>query len=271
MNAKTIGFIGAGNMANALIKGLIKSGSCRADQITASDNDSNKLRMLSDSYGLITFKSNKALIKKSDIIILSVKPQIIRTVLEELREEIRDDHLVISIAAGIPVRMILSIIGRDVPVIRVMPNTPALIQKGVSALAPADMATEQDINSAREIFNSVGSTVIINEDMMDAVTALSGSGPGYVFKIMESFVKAGEKQGFDSETALQLTIQTFLGAASLADQSDSSLSDLREMVTSPGGTTAAGLAAMDHLNLDKVIDAAIDAACKRSVELGRNY
>ncbi|MFC1892074.1 pyrroline-5-carboxylate reductase [Thermodesulfobacteriota bacterium] len=271
MSTKQIGFIGAGNMANALIKGLINSDSYHADQITASDNDDKKLALLSDLYRIDPFKANKDLVQNSDIIILSVKPQVIRTVLEEIRDVVRDDHLIISIAAGIPVRMILSIIGRDVPVIRVMPNTPALIQKGISALAPAEMATEGNIVSAQEIFNSVGNTVVVNEDMMDAVTALSGSGPGYVFKIMESFVEAGEKQGFDNKTALQLTIQTFLGAASLASQSELSLTKLREMVASPGGTTAAGLSAMEDMGLDSVIETTVDAACKRSVELGKNY
>lgn len=271
MSGKTIGFIGAGNMASALIKGLVKSGSYSADQVAASDNDPDKLKVLSDQYGLTSLGSNMDLVRKSDIIMLSVKPQVIRTVLEEIKEEIRDNHLIISIAAGIPIRMILSIINREIPVIRVMPNTPALIQKGVSALAPAEMTTEEDMESAREIFNSVGNTVVVNEDMMDAVTALSGSGPGYVFKIMESFVKAGENQGFDKDTALELTVQTFLGAAHLASQSDLSLAELREMVTSPGGTTAAGLAAMEEKNLDNVIDSTVDAACKRSVELGKNY
>jgi pyrroline-5-carboxylate reductase len=150
-----------------------------------------------------------------------------------------------------------------------MPNTPALIQRGISALAAGGTATANHMDKAKEIFNAVGKTVVVDEKMMDAVTALSGSGPGFVFRIMESFVDAGEKLGFDRETALLLVKQTFLGASHLADESDSSLSKLREMVTSPGGTTAAGLASFEEKGLSEVIRSGVKAACDRSIELGK--
>jgi pyrroline-5-carboxylate reductase len=167
--------------------------------------------------------------------------------------------------------MIHSIISRDIPLIRVMPNTPALIQKGVSALASGSLATSEHMAVARSIFDAVGETVVVSEEMMDAVTAISGSGPGYVFKIMESFVRAGERLGFDEETAARLVIQTVLGAAHLAHESENSLSHLREMVTSPGGTTAAGLAVLNEKGLEDIIHEALNAACRRSGELGKNY
>jgi pyrroline-5-carboxylate reductase len=266
-----IGFIGAGNMANALIKGLINSGFYLPEQLAASDNDQLKLKQVSDTFGLKCYSSNSEIIRDHKIIMLSVKPQVIRDVLEEVKDEIEDEHLIVSIAAGIPVKMIRSLIGRDVPIIRVMPNTPALIQEGISALAAGDMATPEHMSIARGIFDAVGKSVLVDEKMMDAVTALSGSGPGYIFKIMECFVEAGKKQGFDEETALLLVIQTVLGAARLAEQSEISLPRLREMVTSPGGTTAAGLAFFEEKGLGEIIEGAVDAAHRRSVELGKNY
>ena len=268
LSDRIIGFIGAGNMANALLKGLINSGLYTAEQLAASDSDEEKLRGVFDSLGVKAFSSNIDLARESNIIIFSVKPQVIRDVLEEIKDDIKGDDLVISIAAGIPIKMIQSIIGHEIPIIRVMPNTPALIQRGVSALAPGKRATSDHMDMAKVIFDAVGKSVVVDEAMMDAVTALSGSGPGFVFKIMECFVQAGVEQGFDEQTALQLVIQTFLGAAHLAEESDLSLSRLREMVTSPGGTTAAGLASFEEKGLADTIKGAVDAACRRSVELG---
>lgn len=266
-----LGFIGAGNMGTALIKGLIISGLYQSNQLLASDRNTEHLKKISEQFGLKSCPSNKDLVRECAIIILAVKPQSIREVLEEVRDEIRDDHLMISIAAGIPLKMIHSVIGRAIPLIRVMPNTPALIQKGVSALASGKRATSKHMEIAGEIFGAVGETVIVAEELMDAVTAVSGSGPGYIFKIMECFVDAGEKLGFDKETSIRLVVGTVLGAAHLAIESEKSLSQLREMVTSPGGTTAAALAVFERRGLDRVIQEALEAACKRSVELGKNY
>lgn len=264
-----IGFIGAGNMAEAIIKGLIKSGLYNPDRIAASDNDTVKLKNKSETYGIRAYDSNRELVQASNVIVLSVKPQILRGVLNEIAGYLTHDHLVISIAAGITVSLIQDFIGKDNPIIRVMPNTPALIQRGISALARGGAATEEHMNKAQEIFNAVGKTVIVDEGMMDAVTALSGSGPGFVFRIMEAFVEAGEKLGFDRDTALMLVKQTFLGASHLADESDSFLSKLREMVTSPGGTTAAGLSVFEEKGLSEVIRSGLKAARDRSVELGK--
>ncbi len=265
-----IGFIGAGNMANALIKGLISSGRYGPSQIITSDNDIEKLKAVFDQYGVKGYASNNDLVQRSRIILIAVKPQVVRDLLDEIREDIKDSHLIISIAAGIPTQFFLSRIGRNVPIIRVMPNTPALIQKGISALAPNKMVTSKHMDAGKGIFDSVGKTVVVGEEMMNAVTALSGSGPGFIFKIMECFVEAGEQLGFNTETALLLTIQTFLGSAALADGAKQSLAQLREMVTSPGGTTAAGLRFFDENGLTTIIKGAVEAACNRAVELGKN-
>jgi len=268
---KKLGFIGSGNMATALVKGLITSGRYDSNQLMASDKDGEMLRKISEQFGLKGYASNGDLVREGQIIVLAVKPQSMKEVLEDVKEEIRDDHLIISIAAGIPLKMIHSIIRREIPLIRVMPNTPALIQKGISALAPGKRATSEHMEIARGIFDAVGDTVIVNEEMMDAVTALSGSGPGYFFRIMECFVEAGEQLGFDRETALLLVIQTVLGAAQLANESEKSLSELREMVTSPGGTTEAALAVFEKKGLKGIIREGVEAACERGVELGKNY
>ena len=266
-----IGFIGSGNMAGALLKGLIESGLYKPDMLSASDSDKDKLGEISGRFGIKSCDSNSTLAAECNVIVLAVKPFVIREVLEEIRDVIKDNHLIISIAAGIPIRMIQSVLERDVPVIRVMPNTPALIQKGVSALAPGKTAGSDHMKVAEGIFQAVGKTVFVDEKMMDSVTAISGSGPGYVFKIMELFVEAAQKQGFDSESALLLVLQTFLGAAQLADKSDLSLSQLREMVVTPGGTTAAGISFFDEKKLDEIIQGAVDAARDRSAELGKKY
>ncbi len=265
------GFIGAGNMATALIKGLIQSGVYNQDQLLASDQDEEALKGVFSRFGLRCYSSNRELVRESSIVVLSVKPQNMRGVLEEVKGEIRDDHLIISIAAGIPLSMISAIIGRDIPLIRVMPNTPALVQKGVSALAGGKLASPEHVAMAREIFSAVGETVEVEETKMDAVTALSGSGPGYVFRMMECMVEAGEAAGLGRDTSLRLVVQTFLGAAHLAKESEHSLARLREMVTSPGGTTAEGLAVLNTMGLDEMTRKAVEAAYKRSIELGKNY
>ena len=264
-----IGFIGAGNMASALVRGLIKSKKYKSDQISASDKDQIALSRLSQQFRISSYPLNTDLVKNCTIIVLSIKPQNMRDVLEEIKGYIKDNHLIISIAAGIPLKLIHSIIARDIPLIRVMPNTPALIQKGISAIAGGKWAGKDHMATARAILNSVGQTVDVEESMMDAVTALSGSGPGYVFRLMECMVEAGIQVGLTKETALDLVVQTFLGAAQLAKISDESLSVLRERVTSPGGTTAAGLKVFEDAGLESIIVEAIKAANERSIELGK--
>ena len=268
-NKSVIGFIGAGNMASALIKGIFNSGIYSPEQINASDSDKNKIKDITAQYGIRGMLSNRELVRNSDIILLAVKPQVMAGVLEEIKEEIKNSHLVISIAAGITIKYIEGSLGHDIPIIRVMPNTPALIQKGMSAVTPNKNCTADHKALAEQILNAVSRTITVDEKMMDAVTALSGSGPGFLFKIMECFVEAAEEQGFNKEMALLLITQTFLGSVTLANESNLTLSQLREMVTSPGGTTEAGLAFLDKNNITDIIKGTIDTAKKRSIELGK--
>ena len=262
------GFIGAGNMATAIIKGLTESGVYGKGELGASDKDSSKLRIMTGQFNVDSYGSNRDLVRQCSTVVLSIKPQNMKEVLEEVKEGIRADHLIISIAAGIPLKMIHDVIKRDIPLIRVMPNTPALVQEGVSALAAGEFASPEHMAAARAIFDAVGDTVEVEETMMDAVTALSGSGPGYIFRFMECMVDAGVAVGLEKEISLKLVMQTFLGAAHLAKSSEHSLSRLREMVTSPGGTTEAGLGMFDKMGLEETIRKAVEAACNRSVELG---
>ena len=266
---KKAGFIGAGNMATALIKGVIGSGLYYPERINAYDNDPEKLKSIYETYHVEGVQSNCELVKSCNIIVLAVKPQVMNAVLKEIKDEMTKDHIVISIAAGIQIATIQSFLGQDVPVIRVMPNTPALIQRGVSAVAAGAAVTPDQLSIAIDILRAVGIAFTVDEAMMDAVTAVSGSGPGFIFKIMECFVDATEKQGFDAETARDMVINTFLGAAMLAESSGHSLSELRKMVTSPGGTTQAGLEYMDANRFGEIIDGTVETARARSIELGK--
>ena len=264
-----LGFIGAGNMATALIKGIIQSGICRQDQLMVSDKDEKALKRVHDVFGLECYPSNEVVVRECSTVVLCVKPQNMQEVLEGVKDRIRDDHLFISIAAGIPLKKIGSVIGREIAMVRVMPNTPALVQKGMSALAYSPRVTPEQRSISKRIFGAVGDIVEVEEVMMDAVTALSGSGPGYVFRMMECMVDAGVAVGLNRDASLRLVVQTFLGAAHLAKESELSLYDLRERVTSPGGTTAEGLAMFNRMGIEDMTLKAIEAACNRSLELGK--
>lgn len=262
-----LGFIGAGNMAKALINGILKSDLYKKDKIAASDIKQEAIREVNESFGIDTFDSNAELVNKARIVVLCVKPQNMKEVLKEIKSAITESHLVISIAAGVPIKAITKILEKDVPVIRVMPNTPAFVQKGMSAIAYASNVKSEYVNWALDIFNSVGDTIVVDEQMIDVITAVSGSGPGFIFRIMECMVEGAIKLGLEEKDAVKLVIQTFIGASFLAKESGKSLSELREMVTSPKGTTEAGLLVFEKRGLKEVISEAIQAAYKRSVEI----
>ena len=264
-----LGFIGAGNMGQALIRGLIESGRYLKEDLSAADRDPSVLEAVSGAFGVTAHPSGADLADACRIVVLSVKPQDMRRALLGIRDHLRDDHLLISIAAGIPLRVIRETVRKDIPMIRVMPNTPALIREGISALAGDARVTDDHMAAAGTIFGAVGETVVVTEEMMDAVTAVSGSGPGYIFRIMECMAAAGVRVGLPEETAYRLVVQSFLGAAYLAKTSDDSLEELRRKVTSPGGTTAAGLAVFDEKGLEDIIRGAVRAAWTRSRDLAK--
>lgn len=262
-----IGLIGAGNMGSALIAGIVEGKKFEADQLVVSDIKRDRADYLAQKYHVRGADSNQILIKDCDTIILAVKPKEIKPLLRDVKGEIRDDHLLISIAAGVPIATIRDTLQRDLSIVRVMPNTPAMVGMGITAISSGPFAKAKDIDMAVKIFSQVGETVIVDEELMDAVTALSGSGPGYIFLIMEALVDAGIRLGLKKEIALALAIQTTLGTAQLARESKESLAELRDKVTSPGGTTAKGLAVMSERGLTDIIIEAVEAACRRSKEL----
>lgn len=264
---KTIGFVGAGNMAEALIKGLIRSG-IAPKQVHGSGPRAERLEELQARYGIETTSDNRALVARSDTVVLSVKPQIMRRILDEIAETLRPQALVISIAAGIPIAAIEGRLRPGARVVRAMPNTPALVDAGATALARGEHATSDDLQAAKRIFDAVGVTVILDEAQLDAVTGLSGSGPAYIFLILEALSDAGVKVGLSRRTAQLLAAQTVLGSAKLLMETNEHPGRLKDMVTSPGGTAIAGLHTLEAGGLRTTLIDAVETATHRSRELG---
>jgi len=265
----TIGFVGTGNMGEALIRGLIDAGVVAAPQILGSDPRADRTAELEEKYGIRTTQDNTEVAREAEILILAVKPQVMERVLEEIGSAIHARALVISIAAGVP----LAAIEARLPqarVIRTMPNTPALVGAGATAIAVGGHATEDDLKAARRIFDSVGITVALDEAQMDAVTGLSGSGPAYVFLVIEALADAGVKVGLSRHHAQALAAQTLLGSAKLLIETNEHPGRLKDMVTSPGGTAIVGLHTIEAGGLRTTLMDAVEAATRRSRELGES-
>jgi len=265
----TIGFIGAGNMAEALIKGIINANICKPKYIFINDIRSDRLEFLTRQYRVQAVANSTALAGQVDVLILSVKPQNMANVLMAIESTVRHSTLTISIAAGVKIDEIATALV-DKPIIRVMPNTPALIGEGASAMFANNRARPM-MDRAMKIFSSVGKAVIVdNEDLIDAVTAVSGSGPAYFFLMMEEMIRIACEMGLPPEIAKILVLQTAKGAALLAAERDKfseSPSELRRKVTSPGGTTEAALKVFAAENFPKLLTDALTAARDRSKEL----
>jgi pyrroline-5-carboxylate reductase len=259
-----IGFIGGGNMAEAMIKGMLQS---NIKDIIVSEPRAERRDYLTNTYKIKTTFDNKMTVKLSDIVILAVKPQNMEEVLDEIKESLTDDKLIISIAAGITLSYLNSKLNKS-KIIRVMPNTPALVQEGMSVLSMQECIHNKEMDVVRSIFMSIGKVLVLPEKYMDAVTALSGSGPGFLAYFVESMIEGGIKVGLDKTIASELAIQTFIGTAKLLE-TGLQPTKLREMVTSPAGTTAEGLKVCEEKNLKDIIISVIEAATRRSKELGK--
>lgn len=268
VTSKKIGLVGGGNMGEALIKGLLQSGHFDTSQITVSDISQDRLHYLQGTYQLSTSVDNGEVAGGSDVIILAVKPQQMGDVLGEISERVEHLPLVISIAAGVTIATLEQGLGKPVPVVRVMPNTPALVLAGASAIAGGSHANDDHMAMARVLFESVGLVVEVDEAHMDAVTGLSGSGPAYVYLFMEALIDAGVLMGLSRPVARDLAVRTTLGAAQLAANSDSHLAALKDQITSPGGTTIHGLAVLESGGMRGMIMEAVAEATQRSKELG---
>lgn len=269
---KKLGFIGGGNMAEAMIKGLLSASFIEARSIFVSEPSEQKRDALHAEYKIKVTADNHELTKKCDILILAVKPQILKEVLHDIRTLVGSDKLVISIAAGVPIAIMDGVLRGDsnkkFNVVRTMPNTPALVQEGVTAIASGKHVNKNDVKIAHRIFEAVGRTVDVEEGHLDAVTGLSGSGPAYIFMLIEALSDAGVKMGLSREVANTLTIQTVLGSAKLARESGKHPGELKDMVTSPAGTTIAGLHALEEGGLRTTMMNAVEDATLRSRELG---
>ncbi|MGE4286856.1 MAG: pyrroline-5-carboxylate reductase [Phycisphaerae bacterium] len=265
---QTIGFIGSGNMAEAIIKGLLESKVYAPQNVNVSDLFDARLDYMAEAYGVSAFKDNIDLIASSDVVVLAVKPQVVAEVLEGI-DSFPEGKLLISIVAGTLISTITDKLG-DIPVIRVMPNTPALVGCGAAGLYGNEKAASQ-MELTLQIFSSIGSAVCLgSEDEIDTVTAISGSGPAYFFLLMEEMIKAGVELGMDEATVTELTIQTALGAAMLAKgaaEAGQSPEELREKVTSPGGTTAAAIKVFEEDQFGAIVLLAMTRARQRSKEL----
>jgi pyrroline-5-carboxylate reductase len=267
LEGKKIGVVGGGKMGGALIEGMISRGLVTASALTVADTDETRRGELARAYGVSVTADNREAVQGADLVILSVKPQSMAEVLAGLAGA-ASSALFISIAAGITTAFIEERLGESVRVVRVMPNLPALIGEGAAALAPGAFATKADLDLSRQIFTAVGITVEIKESQMDAVTGLSGSGPGYAFLIIEALMDAGVRMGLARDVAMKLSAQSLLGAAKLCLRGEKHPAELREMVTSPGGTTLAGLKVLGEGRIRETLIAAVEAATLRSAELG---
>lgn len=266
---KRIGFIGGGNMGEALISGLIMSQSASAKNITCSDVREDALEELHKKYGVNTTTDNNEVVRNSDIIIYATKPQILASVLKETADALDQSKLVISIAAGVPLAAIASGVGKELRLIRVMPNICAFVKESATAIAAGEFVLDGDVDMAKEIFNSVGVTVFIQENvLMDAFTGLSGSGPAYMFMIIDAMADAGVKMGLSRKDSLLLSAQTMLGSAKLLLESNEHPGQLKDRVTSPGGTSIAGIHTLEQGGLRTTIIDCVEAATIRSKELG---
>ena len=268
MTSQTIAFIGGGNMAASLIGGLIADG-YKARKIIASDPDSEKLADLSARFGIQSAADNTSAIEMADVVVLAVKPQVLHEVAATLAPAIQSRQpLIISIAAGIREDALIRWLGGDIALIRTMPNTPAMIQAGATALHAGEGVTNEQRDLAETIMRAVGLTVWVDdEEKMDAITALSGSGPAYFFLIMEAMEQSAVELGIPKDKARLLTLQTALGAARMAMESSDGPGTLRAKVTSPGGTTERALSILEEGDIRGLFKNALTGAQQRSVEL----
>ncbi len=265
-----LGFVGGGLMAEALIKGITGAGLVKADQILVADPSSARRALLQKDYNVAAVSEATAVWAECKVVVLAVKPQVVGAVLRESRETINASHLLISIAAGIPLSVLEGAVsGRGCRVIRVMPNTPAIVLKGASALSPGLGVSSEDLAVATSIFDAIGVSFVLDESSLDAVTGLSGSGPAYVFTFIEALIDAGVKVGLARPVAQTLALQTVLGSVLLALDGTRHPAELRAMVTSPGGTTIAGLHELEKGAFRALVTNAVEAAANRSSELGR--
>ena len=262
-----IGFIGGGKMATAIMKGIINSNWCEAKNIFVSDKNEDALKILEKDYAVQTTLNNIDVVKNSKIILFAVKPFVLRDVLSEIKPYLTKEHIIFSIAAGISIKTMEEIVG-EIPVVRIMPNTPALVNEGMSAICRGNFARDEHSKIALEIFKSVGKVVEADEKYIDIITAISGSGPAFYYYIIDKMAKAGEKLGLDYQTCLKLSAQTAYGAAKMIMDTDVSPEQLIINVTTPGGCTAVGNEVLKENNVSAILGETIEKTMLKAKALG---
>ena len=258
-------FVGAGNMAEAIVSGMLKSKIAKPKEVCMTDISAERLNTVTEKYGVDTSLDTPDSVQSADVVVLSVKPQIFPSVWAAIAKSINPDALIVSIMAGVPSSKIEE--GNLLRVVRVMPNTPSLVGEGAAGVAGGTRATESDLLWSEKLMSSVGLAVRVTENELDAVTALSGSGPAYVFYWIESMLEAVNEMGLEKNLSRELALQTIIGAATLMKNSDESAEQLRAKVTSKGGTTAAAIETMEKKGVKTSIISALFAARDRSIEL----
>lgn len=270
---RKIAFIGAGNMTQSIVGGMVKSG-YPSDNIYVSNPSPEKLEKLKSNLNVHTSQDNQVVANAADVIVLSVKPQLMADVCAALKQQVSNlsDKLIVTIAAGIRIEKYRQYLGNDIRMIRVMPNTPSLVGKGMSGLVADDRVSEADKAFITEAFDGVGATLwVTDEDELDILGAVAGSGPAYFFEFMASLQKAATALGFDRDKARQMVQQTALGAAEMAIASDLELEELRKQVTSKGGSTAKGIEVYQAADIDDISGQAVKAAVQRNQEMAKLF
>jgi pyrroline-5-carboxylate reductase len=274
MENNKIAVIGAGSMGTAILSGLIAAGTA-ADSITASTATTQSAKALSDKFGIKSFAldasatANANVTKDADVLLIAVKPAKVLATLEEIKDSAKDGALVISVAAGVTTESMEQAIGSKASVIRAMPNTPSIVGHGVTGIAKGKSANDSQLAVAKALFETVGQVLIVEEDKINALSTISGSGPAYVFYFAEKLMNAARKMGFSEKEANLMVRSTFLGSATLLAASSDSPETLRAQVTSPNGTTMQATARFDEADLEKVFIEATEAALARAIELGK--
>ena len=271
MENKKIGFIGSGKMAGAIIKGLIKTGFAKPENIMATQAETSGTEEKSRELEIKIILDNKELVKWADVIFIATKPNQVLGVLEEIKPFINLSKLVVSIAAGVTTSKLETNLPEGTKVVRVMPNTPALVGEGMSALFGGKNANDEDLDFVKSLLSTIGKCIVVNEEsQMDIVTAISGSGPAFFYKVINEIARAGEKLGMDYEKALLLSIQTAIGSAKMAMNREISMEQLISNVATKGGCTAVGVDCMDKYNTEKVFADVISETTQKACELGKN-
>jgi len=264
---KKIAVIGAGKLGEALITGMVDAGIVSTGQFIATAAHNERLEQVQSKLNVETTLSNGEAVRRSQLILLCVKPQTVEEVMRQIADDLTPSHLIISVAASVTTKFIENLVGKPVPVIRTMPNTPCLIKKGMTGIAPGSYATPEHVAVARQIFDAIGRSIILDEKHMDAVTGLSASGPAFVYVIIESFVEAGVKVGLPRDVATLLAAQMMLGASSMVLQTGEHPARLKDVVTTPAGCTIDGILELEEGGLRVTLIKAVVRATLRAKEL----